>query len=265
MKGETLLHLAVLNDDLETIRKLRHDPSACEMKNGLGFTALEIAKLLDKRQVVHLLEPHPEFDIKVQQKHETKPKKITQQEFEQLFDIHYLPQLKFASYDELKLVIANCPWTVGTSSLGEENRQLGARYSKEIFGGYLVDITIQWIDDIFEYGAFAAQDIPAESFIGEYTGLVRRLYRLHPDHNGYCFHYPTRFWSWKYYMVDGLKEGNLLRFVNHSDTPNMEPICLSDRGILHLAFQAKEHIKKGTQLTFDYGTDYWRRRQKFET
>jgi SET domain-containing protein len=62
--------------------------------------------------------------------------------------------------------------------------------------------------------------------------------------------------------VDALQEGNVTRFINHSNVPNLEPRCFVERGLLHQVFMARQKISKGTQLTFDYGNDYWIRRQK---
>jgi len=260
---ETPLHLAVLDDDQLKAKELSQDPALLQAQNRLGFTALEIAQLLGKRKYVQILHPQLPQTFKVLPKEQISPLELSEKEFEEFFNIRYLSHLRFATYQELKDVIHNCPWILKSSSLGQENRELGKKYREEILAGYTVEPTIQWVDDVFGYGAFAGQDLAPGTFVGEYTGLVRRLYRLHPDHNGYCFHYPTRFFSWKYYMVDALKEGNLLRFVNHSDEPTLEPLCLVDRGLLHLAFRTKGLIKRGAQLTFDYGTDYWKRREKF--
>lgn len=47
--GETELHLAVLNEDYKTLDALKDDRLLKYAKDGLGFTAVELAKLLEKR------------------------------------------------------------------------------------------------------------------------------------------------------------------------------------------------------------------------
>lgn len=126
-----------------------------------------------------------------------------------------------------------------------------------------MDTFIKWINPILEYGLFTAADLPERSFIGEYTGVIRQIDKKHPDLNSYCFHYPTRFWSAKYFVIDSLHEGNASRFINHSNQPNLQPLWLVNRGVLHLIFIANQFIAKGAELTFNYGSDYWMRRKKY--
>lgn len=179
------------------------------------------------------------------------------EEFEAFFHIRYLPVLKFANKKE---AARNCPYVLRNRWTGGENLELGEKYRQRL--GDVADVSIRWIDPTFGYGLFTEKPLAKGEYIGEYTGVVRRLYRFHPDHNAYCFHYPTRFWSWKYMMVDALHEGNELRFANHSDDPTMEPLCMVDQNLLHLLFFAKRDLEEGEQLTFNYGEDYWRRRKK---
>jgi hypothetical protein len=262
------LHRAVVSDDLETLRLLCQNKELLTQKNCLGFTALELAHLLNKRQCIdifqNVLQDKVLRTIKLVLKGNNLVSKCTVQQFEDVTGIKYLSHLHFRDYNSLKEISDNCPWVLKSSCLGEENRKLGRDFQREINAGYVADLTISWIDDFIGYGVFANQEIPAGSYIGEYTGIVRRLNRLNPDHNAYCFHYPTRFWSWKYFMIDALHEGNETRFINHSNEPNLQPQCIvdADQGLLHLVFFAAKHIDKGSELTFNYGPDYWKHRQK---
>lgn len=85
-------------------------------------------------------------------------------------------------------------------------------------------------------GLFARVDIEPETWIGTYEGPVT-------DEDG-------TYVLWvgeddEQYGVDGQ---NLLRFMNHSATPNAE----FDGQELF----AIEHIPAGTEITFDYGEDW---------
>jgi Proteins containing SET domain len=146
--------------------------------------------------------------------------------------------------------------------IAEENYSWWRSFSPQLSQGTTTPLLIKWISDEMGYGAFAETDLALGDFAGEYTGLVRPLFRRRPDHNPYCFHYPTRLWSFNYYVVDALREGNLMRFVNHSNKPNLLPLCMVNNGILHLVFVASQHIPKGTELVFDYGKDFWIHRTK---
>lgn len=254
---EPPLHQAVLQERYDDLLSLSQSKELLEQQNTLGFTALELACLLDKKQCLDILQPKTPRTVKLVLKGEYIVKKCSVQQFEERMNIKYLPHLHFTSYASLKEVISNCPWILKSSRWGEENRTLGTLYQKEIKEGKVADVTIQWIDDVLGYGVFSNRDLLPGTYIGEYTGIVRRLNRLHPDHNAYCFHYPTRFWSWKYFIIDALHAGNEMRFINHSNTPNLQPQCIVDRGMLHLVFLAAQPIDKGMQLTFNYGPDFW--------
>lgn len=222
----------------------------------LGFTPSEMAQFLGR-----VNKASPNFKVLLDDGRGVR--QINQEEFEELFGIKYLTHLRFDSYQAFNKVVHNCPLILKYSPLGEENRSLGVRYRPEIASGAVADTVICWIDPKIGYGLFAGQDLPEGTFVGEYTGLVRPLDRFHPDYNVYCFHYPTRFFSWNYYVIDASQEGNETRFINHSDVPNLQPICVVDRNLLHLAFLANRPIRKGTELTFNYGVDFWQHRTKF--
>lgn len=251
---------AVIADDLEAVKKLKNSKwrFTCDP---LGFTPYELAQHLGRTQIEALFTPLSELPFKVEFQDEN-PRILSREEFQEAFGVIYRPYLTFPSYDLLKEVINNCPYLLRFPSLALENYAGAARYQRRLSTGFTVPLVVKWIDEVMGWGAFAAVDLPESTFIGEYTGIVRRLHRSHPDHNGYCFHYPTKFWSWKYFTVDPLKEGNAMRFVNHSDQPNLKPYCFVERRMLHMCFLSSRKIEKGEQLFYDYGKDYWIRRKK---
>lgn len=262
--GETSLHLAVIQNDIQEVALLAKNETLRHSPNRWNFTPLELAQFFGSQECIERLDSDPFEGIKVVLKGDEKLHELSPEEFQQVFGVSYRKRLRFADYSFFKEVIRNCPWILRNSFLGKENRDLGMLYKEQLSAGFTEKLLIKWIGDSFGYGVFALEDIPEGAFVGEYTGVVRRLLRSHPDPNAYCFHYPTRFWSWKYFTIDASKEGNILRFANHSDQPNLQPMCLFDRGLLHLVFFAKNLIHKGSQLTFDYGRDYWVRRKKLK-
>lgn len=261
MNGEEpSLHRALLGDHYELLRTLASEEDPSQI-NWLGFTALELAQLLDKKEGMRILNPNYSKTISILQEGDASPIDYALKRFQKVFGVKYLPTLVFEDYDELIKVIRNCPLVLRTS-IGKENRELGEKYRLEISQGYVADLTIKWIDPSIGYGVFANKPLEKGVYVGEYTGLVRQLYRFQPDHNAYCFHYPTKFWSWEYYMIDALWQGNELRFLNHHEQPNLEPACLVDRGLLHMVFFTNQEVPAGTELTFNYGSDYWRHKRK---
>lgn len=203
-------------------------------------------------------------EIRVQFKNEINAKKLSAEEFAGFFNIRYCSHLCFESPKALQKTVNDCPWIL-KSFIGADNREYAKKYSNELKNGTTAKVVIRWIDDQVGYGLFTVEDLPSNSYVGEYTGIVRRMSRLKPDYNRYCFHYPTRWWSWHYTLIDASKAGNEMRFLNHSDNPNLRPICAVDsNNLLHICFLTNRFIPKGTQLTFNYGPDYWKYDKKTE-
>ncbi|MGZ3634095.1 MAG: SET domain-containing protein-lysine N-methyltransferase [Parachlamydiaceae bacterium] len=211
------------------------------------------------------MKKNKEHKITILKKGALRLSQLTQSEFKDYFNIDYYNHLQFPSEAAFQETLNNCPWIIETSYLGEKNRQLFSRFRKEIEQGFVADVSIRWINEELGYGLYANKNLPAEAYIGEFTGLVRRLYRRSPDHNEYCFHYPTKWWSWKYTVIDALLGGNETRFINHSDKPNLQPLCVCDQNLLHIIFITDQPIKAGMQLTYHYGNDFWKHRRKIET
>ncbi|MDA2916769.1 SET domain-containing protein-lysine N-methyltransferase, partial [Nitrospinae bacterium AH_259_B05_G02_I21] len=67
------------------------------------------------------------------------------------------------------------------------------------------------------------------------------------------------------YIFEGFKDGTALcvlgygMIYNHSDSPNLEPYQGDGNTI---EFVALRKIKKGEELTHDYGNDWWGERSK---
>ena len=256
----TPLHQAVIDNDCAFVAK-HLDSLWRHASDSMGFTPLELAQLLGREECLKLFRQSLPSSIKVQAPGESSESSLLLKDFENFFHLKYRSSLCFSSYRLLKQVIRECPYIMRNRWIASENYTWTQVYQQELASGILAPMAIKWIDKSIGYGAFADVDLNQGTFIGEYTGIVKRLYRKHPDHNEYCFHYPTRFWSLKYFAIDAMREGNLLRFVNHSSNPNLQPLCLIDRGLLHLVFVSNQPIAKGTELRFDYGQDFWSKRK----
>lgn len=216
------------------------------------FSDQEIDRLLGKELISK--------KILVQFSEKEEPFHIDQNDFRKLFGVNYLSFLKFSHPDFLRKTIKECPfmyrWEVFSQ---DQNLDEICQKLKE---GFVIPSVIRWISPEIGWGLFACQDIEEGELIGEYVGVVRRYFRMWPNKNPFCFHYPTKFWSFHYTVIDAKDEGNELRFLNHSDEPTLRPTFVIDRGILHLTFLAKRRIPKNQELTFDYGKDFWKNRKK---
>lgn len=258
--AEPLLHRAVLEGNEHLLKMASKDPQLRAQKNALGFDALEMAGYLGKIGAVKILQPQSDSKILVLRRGTSKLKILSAAEFKYFFGVVYCPHLFFPDYSFFQQTLKECPWTIRKSFLGQECRNLGRLYQKQLCEAKQIAVSVRWIDDQLGYGLFTEREIPPLSYVGEFTGLVRRLYRRNPNPNAYCFHYPTRFWSWDYTVIDASLYGNETRFINHSSKPNLQPMCACDRNLLHILFFSKDAIAAGTQLTYDYGQDFWLRR-----
>jgi len=256
----TPLHKAIIDDDLKAIQALKGKYQEC--CDDLGFTPIELAQLLNRQQCLELLCPRMPISFLVKLKGAATFNRMDIVEFEDCFNIEYAPYLIFKSYAFLREVIKECPYILRSSWIAGDNYAYFRQFRKQMELGVVADVSVRWVDEDFGYGLFAEQEMAKGDFIGEYTGELRLLSRLRSDQNGYCLHYHTKWWSLKYFVIDALLSGNLMRFINHSDSPNVQPLCAIDRGLQHQIFITREPIAKGTQLTLNYGADYWIRRQK---
>lgn len=259
--GFSELHRAVIAGNEKDVARLIAEKTDLDSKDDLNFTALEVAQFLGYKKCQQLLGYNQPEVIKLQRKGEREPINILLADFEKFFRFTYCTHLLFPSYEHLKTVISNCPYILRLPWLVRENYATANLYKQHLATGAVAPVFIKWIDPILEYGVFADADLSEGTYIGEYTGIVRRLYRKNPDHNAYCLHYPTRWWSFNYYVIDALQAGNIMRFANHSDRPNMQPLCGVDRGLLRMVFVTNKRVAKGEQLTFDYGADFWSRKK----
>lgn len=219
----TPLHQAVIQDHPDLVRQLKKTNQENQIDK-FGFTPLELAQLLGKRECENVLTapiPHSLKTFKVQFKEWSGISTINLREFEKKFHLTFRPYLTFSSYQELEKVIRNCPYFFRLEWLMGGSSQLEAHYQNQLSSGGCAATYIKWINAEYGYGLFTAEDLPEKSFVGEYTGIVRQVSRNHPKLNGYCFHYPTRFWSSNYFVIDALHEGNQTRFINHHPHPNL--------------------------------------------
>ena len=112
---------------------------------------------------------------------------------------------------------------------------------------------IKYINAAIGWGVFSKQDIKKDKFLGEYTGILERLYAL--DDGKYAFIYPV-FSTTDKLVVNANTHGNYLRYVNHG-RPNVKVKYMYDGGLWRLCFFATKTIHTDEQVLLNYGKRYW--------
>ncbi len=177
-------------------------------------------------------------------------------DLEKLLNFNYLPQITFEDLSTRQEVQMK-----GFSTTNAEAVELGNQYIQKVQISYIPRVSICWINNQVGYGLFAEEDIAAGSYVGEYTGIVRKNDRWYvPTVNNYCYEYPVIDEIGRNFVIDAT-EGCFTRFINHSFSPNLKAAYLFHDGFFHLIFLALSSIKRGDQLTFHYGRSYWSGRE----
>jgi hypothetical protein len=181
-------------------------------------------------------------------------------EFESAFHIGYLPVLKCIDGNTHTKVEKRCAKALKKEWITPRQKWLGTYYSQSMRNEVHLDLTIQWIDAKIGYGVWTNRDIPEHAYIGEYTGILRKRAFWGRWKNKYCFDYDIGEGRKSSYVIDAQDFANHTRFINHSFEPNVEPASVYCDGLLHVIIYAHRAIAAGTQLCYDYGDDYWKKR-----
>jgi len=181
------------------------------------------------------------------------------QEFEKLFNIPYLDKLEISD-DKALLWLKKCL----TKKKRNKEFQMANRWTLALFENsfrqqIIPPLIIKEVNSLVGLGVFARKKLKPLTFIGQYSGIVRPRNKKKDDLNDYIFRYVDSRFSVPY-VIDAEKKGNLCRFLNHSDQPNLLSRSLVLGDSYHVIFYSKEIIEEGEQLTYDYGPYYWRKR-----
>jgi len=200
--------------------------------------------------------------IKIALKSTEEPRSYSVKRFEELFGIRYFPHLEFADWQVEHWVRKKCKRAYEKGRIGQLALWLGKLHGRQIEEAAIPDLAIRWIDEKIGYGAFTTRSFKKWEYIGEYTGVLRKRQLLFPNINDYCFMYPREWISLTPLTIDSDAQGSLTRFINHSDYPNCESVAVFHDGIYHIIFRTTQEIPAYTELKYDYGDIYWRRRRK---
>jgi uncharacterized protein len=251
---QSLLHLAVRDDQLDCIALLGAERSLLNRRNQFGLTPFELALYLHKQKSASILlgasrscdflaQPRVEFE---------KNDRLAS------INIEYLAHPIFESLNRLDEVLACTQKAKNDEIISSERIWMGVYYDKEIQQGIHPCMTVRWIDEEVGFGVFAAERILPCMFVGEYTGLIQERKSKHVRESNYCIRYTSWPMGKRLHVIDAENFGNFTRFINHSDHPNISLVCTYWRGMPRLIFISLKEISDGEQLTFDYGKTFWK-------
>lgn len=96
-------------------------------------------------------------------------------------------------------------------------------------------------------GLFAGEDIPKGTCIIEYFGRTISPEEEYTINSKYLFEINSK------KTIDGSTRENKARYINHSCRPNAEPEIIKGKVLI----MATRQIKKGEEILYDYGKEYW--------
>ncbi len=254
-EGLSPLHLAVLGNNSSLIETLL-ETGAEDQEDKWGITPSHLTKLLGYSNA--LIKPKNR-SILIYRNSDEKVHSIPISEFEKRLNITYTDSLIFDSIKTIHKVAKKCDRKMKKENLRQMNTWTLALHKKEMESDLDDLFYIKWINRYLGYGVFAARDIPALTYVGEYTGIVKRRNNRKNRFNDYIFSYDLCGKSTRW-CIDAKEKGNFTRFLNHSDSPNLTSRWVIKNGITHIIIFSNHRILKGAQLTYCYGPWYWRSR-----
>jgi SET domain-containing protein len=175
------------------------------------------------------------------------------------FPVPFVPHLEFESFSLYRKILNKTKKLHSKYSIGRDRLWLSSYFQQEILSPPLPNVSLRWIDQEMGWGIFAEKEFAPMEFIAEYAGIVRGR-RKGDSQNSYCFEYlimpdePTD------YLIDAVDQGGLARYINHSSQPNLSSSMVVCMGVSHIILYTSKPIKKGEELSYDYGEGYWKKR-----
>lgn len=197
--------------------------------------------------------------ISIYRNREQKIHQISIEEFEKRVGIKYIHSLSFEDESIKEKLIKKSEKRLSRKGFRQMNAWTLALHQKEMEKSKKDLFYIRWINPYLGYGVFAAKDIAALSYIGEYVGVVRKR-RFHKYRfNDYVFGYAAAGKEIPY-IIDAKDQGNFSRFINHNAQPTLTSRWVVKDGFTRIILFANQFIPKDKQFTYDYGYYYWRSR-----
>ena len=259
-EGNTLLHLAVLENRIDQLQSLLAYGLTPLKQNCYEMSPLDLAHFLNRQDFLPLLQAAKEPPlITIFRNSDKKKHRISIKEFEEKLKIKYTSYLEFEHPDFLRWAAWKSQRELSKEKFRKMNRWILALHKKAILTPSYDHIYIRHINSSLGYGVFSNHEISALTYIGEYTGVVKRKKPRATRFNDYVFGYMTGPKDAPF-IIDAKDKGSFTRFINHSDDPNLSSRWVVAGGVTRIIVFANQLISEGQQLTYDYGKYYWRSR-----
>ena len=145
----------------------------------------------------------------------------------------------------------------------EEFSYLEDKYGEKLTKNLYSLTYIKIVNDQIGYGLFSAEPLKADDLIGEYTGIVQEAFHFDPEDKEtsakteYAWDYPDEIPGLPPLEINARYAGGVLRFVNHSFTPNLRIEHTVVGNEWKIFFVADENIDADAEMFVDYGDAYW--------
>jgi hypothetical protein len=252
-KGDTLAHLCIQYGQYNLLPKLQ---TLLDIPNKATITARNLLHYLDFHCESIQAEP---AGLTIYRTKEKRLDHFREEDSLKHFNFRYIEGLKFQKLTHLNWVSKECDKCLLEENLRKQNSWKTHLYGVDFAHKRVPKVYVKWINSLVGYGLFALEDIPAYTWIGEYTGVIRKRNRHLDQYNNYIFGYVVANKETPF-VIDAQNQGNYTRFINHSDEPNLRSTWLVLDHLGHVILVAHKKILKHTQITYDYGVDYWKKR-----
>jgi hypothetical protein len=177
---------------------------------------------------------------------------------ESLPAIDFLYQPLFESDEVFNDILSGTKKAKTADKIPPEKIWMGIYFDKEIQEGNHPKVSVRFINDKVGFGVFAEKRITSCAFAGEYRGVIKEVKKKELKDKIHSVRYTVWEMGRRRFVLDAEKKGNFTRFINHSAKPNLSLQSVYWRGVPRMIFVTLKEIQPETQLTFDYGTFFWK-------
>lgn len=156
--------------------------------------------------------------------------KLSYSEFGQRLHFEYIGHVQYESSRDLHGMVY---------TISDDMKEIGQYHDKHVCQSLRLGLVHDGLivkhigikDDIdVGYGLFAGIDIPAETFLGEYTGIISQSV-LAEGKTNYACQYPSCDGGT---YINAAQCGNIIRFINHSNAANVSFRAIYVDGTCHI-------------------------------
>mmetsp|Transcript_24633 Transcript_24633/g.47908 ORF Transcript_24633/g.47908 Transcript_24633/m.47908 type:complete len:469 (+) Transcript_24633:32-1438(+) len=272
----SLLHVGVMMNFPKVVKDLVDKGVEVDKEDRMGLTPLHFAELIQNDAVLtafgekaklqplsssHMATPgelreatqfasmQPDHTIKAAIKG-SNVAKLSGMEFAKTFGCFY-KRTQQLSIDWYQCMLSSVLDEEGQETVADPHKLMLSKSFRETKEES--NLAIAYAGDDFGYGVFALEDFKAGDYVTCYSGVVRDKNAIKPSDQARTGLFMTIMPLDKMpFKTDATLYRSLGAFVNHSDTPNLEPHHVVVKASPMVLFVAKTDIKKGDQLSFDY-------------